>query len=74
MPRAKTDLEKVTIRLHAGDKSELDEFYPRSGHNRVIRNLVHQHIKMLREKLNQQRSTLDDDIEPGDITDGIGIE
>lgn len=73
MPRAKQDLEKVTIRLKTGHAQELNEFYPSMGYNRVIRDIVENHLKKLRERLNQKRSQLHDDIEPSDIAD-ISIE
>jgi len=48
------DLVKVTIRLYDGDKEELDEFYPSLGHNRVIRDLVRKHIRLLRERISHR--------------------
>ncbi len=67
MPRRKEDLEKVTVRLHTEDKGDIDEFYPTLGHNKVIRKLVSNHLKQLREKLNEKRSETHDDIPATDI-------
>ena len=67
MPRRKEDLEKITIRLHSGDKEELEEYYPQLGHNKVIRSLVRSHIKQLRAKLEQERNN-NESINPDDIT------
>lgn len=60
MPKDKS-LQKVTIRLHQGDKDIIDEFYPSLGHNQVIRKIVRNFCKQLQEKMNERRSP--DDIE-----------
>ncbi len=52
-------LVKITIRIFEGDKEELDEFYPLIGHNRAMREVIHKHIKLLKEK-QSQRSTVDE--------------
>lgn len=43
-------LEKVTIRLEAGDTEALQSFFPTTGYNVVIRELVHKYVKQLREQ------------------------
>jgi hypothetical protein len=69
MARQKQDLEKVTIRLHEGDKDILEKYYPRSGYNPVIRQLVRRHIKQLEEKFNTTRSQADDTADTIDLND-----
>lgn len=70
MPKkASTDLEKVTVRLHAGDKDALTKYYPMAGYNKAIRALIHQHVKALRAR-NEQETQHNDrpniDIDLGD--------
>lgn len=49
MPKlSELPLVKVTVRIFTGDKEILDELYPNQGHNIIIRELVHQHIKKVR--------------------------
>lgn len=43
-------MEKVTIRLETDDLNVLRRFYPRSGYNAAIRQLVHAHAKHLLEQ------------------------
>ena len=69
MPREKENLEKVTIRLHKGDKDEIDDFYPRLGHNKIIRKLVSDHLKKLRANVDDKRNQTDEPAsDPIDIT------
>ena len=56
MPRKREGLQKVSVRLYEGEKDELADFYP-EGHNWAIRNLVHAHLKKLKELRNHQIST-----------------
>ena len=42
-----TEIEKVTLRLFEGDKERLGEYYTDVGYQKVIRNLVRQHLEML---------------------------
>lgn len=51
MPK-KSDLplEFVGLRLVAGDKATLQEFYPTIGYNAAVRQIVHNHTKKLRER------------------------
>jgi hypothetical protein len=71
MPREKENLEKVTVRLYIGDKEELNSFYPQLGYNKVVRKLITDHLKKLRERVNQKRSETndDDDIDLSSIAD-----
>lgn len=68
MPRNKEDLEKITIRLHNGDKARLDEYHPQLGHNKVIRSLVRKYLKNLDAKLEERRET-DAGLNPDELTD-----
>ena len=56
---AKQDFEKVTIRLTRGAKDRINELYPNIGYNKVIRTLVDNFVKQIEEKINQD-STCDD--------------
>lgn len=49
MPRKYLDLERVTIRIHSGDREKLAAYYPRLGYNHAIRKLVRVHLKALDE-------------------------
>lgn len=59
MSRDEQILEKVTIRLHEGDKEILQDFYPKIGYNKAIRHIIHKHCKTLEEiaqrKANNER-------------------
>lgn len=63
MPRA--DLEKATVRLNRGDKDELSALFPNVGYNKVIRALVHNFLKSVKERAlqnlpaRQMQGTLD---------------
>jgi hypothetical protein len=54
------------MRFFEGDPERLEEFYPRAGYNKVIRALVHQHIRLLEEKASRKLS----DSELGESKDG----
>lgn len=43
-------LEMVSIRLYEGDRDTLASFYPSVGHNAAIREIVHRHARLLKEK------------------------
>lgn len=53
--KSERPLEKVTVRLHQGDKEALDSWYPHSGHNKVIRHLVASHLKQLEAEANKMQ-------------------
>ncbi len=57
-------LESTNIRLFAGDMERLCEYYPRVGANKVIRELVHQHLRSIEEAVRAAvpapRITIDD--------------
>lgn len=50
MPRPKSDLQKVTIRLYTGDKDDLDSLFPRLGYNKVIREHVRRLVTIMKER------------------------
>lgn len=56
MPRPREDLEKVNLRLIRGDVATLQKFYPNVNYNRVIRTIIHKHIRMLNERASQALS------------------
>ena len=49
MPRVKENLEIVTLRLSAGTRDKLTNFYRDLGYNRVIRLLVDKHLEQLEQ-------------------------
>lgn len=59
------DLEKITIRIHRGDKERLDFLYPKLGHTEVIRTLIRNHIRRIDEIANQQIPKLNATIDIG---------
>lgn len=65
---AALDLEKVTIRLHRGDKDEIQRIHPELGHNAVIREIVHawvrkeKHARSLRSHATQNLTDEDLDL------------
>lgn len=61
--------EKVTIRLHAGDKERLAHYYP-GGYNHAIREIVHTILRKLddRQAIETSPSTLDIKETPNDLT------
>jgi len=52
------DLQKVTIKLFDGDFRELGDLYPKSGANRIIREMVHRHIAVVKERAQQAVASL----------------
>ena len=58
----KSNLEKRTIRLYAGDAEKLAKFFPQVGYNLAIRTMVRNTIKKLEEEFQQklEASGLDD--------------
>jgi len=50
---ATQSLEKVTLRLFAGDKERIDELFPTMGHNKAIRLIVRKFIKEQQEARNK---------------------
>lgn len=68
--RKKGILEKKSLRLFQGDAAFIDECYPRAGHNIIIRSIVHNFVKKLREKTSQQE--IENEFGNG-IGDGISL-
>lgn len=68
---AKGDLEKVTIRLHAGDKDKLNDYYPHVGYNVVIRELVRNFIRKIEEKTSRQSEEHNININMEELDDDI---
>lgn len=50
-------LEKVTLNLFKGDFNRLREFHSNLGAGKVVRELVHAHIRRMEEQLNQTTPT-----------------
>lgn len=48
-------LSKHTLNLYRGEYGRLQEAYPRIGAGKIIRTLVHRHLR----ELDQQRDTVD---------------
>jgi len=44
-------VEKMTVRLYSGDYRRLGELHPHLGANKVIRELVRQHIQRVEAKI-----------------------
>ncbi len=44
------DKEKVTIRLHTGDRDRIRRFYPKLDYNKVIREIVKRHMDLVQAK------------------------
>lgn len=65
------DFERIPgIRLYRGDSARLNEYYPQAGYNRVIRQLVRQHLNKLDARFEQRISAkqlISEAIEKGDI-------
>lgn len=61
-------LQKVTLNLIEGDFAKLQEIYPRLGAGKVVRTLVHAHVRRIEETAQQVTSDLK--IEPEEILDG----
>lgn len=53
---AKADFEKVTIRLTRGAKERINELYPNIGYNKVIRTIVDNFVKKIEERINQNNT------------------
>jgi hypothetical protein len=47
----KAPVEKMTVRLYNGDYRRLAELHPNLGANKVIRELVRQHIQRIESKV-----------------------
>lgn len=43
-------LEMASIRLYEGDRDTLASFYPSIGYNAAVREIVHRHCRLLKEK------------------------
>lgn len=57
MTRRREDfpLRKVALNLFDGEFDELRRFYPASGAGKIVRTLVHQHLKRIKRKLEEHR-------------------
>lgn len=47
-------LQKVTLNLFEGEFARLQSLYPNLGAGRVVRDLVHSHLRSIDEKTNQR--------------------
>jgi len=61
-------LHKTTLNLVKGDFEKLQEAYPRLGAGKVVRELVHAHVRRIEEQAQQHFTELT--IEPEEILDG----
>ena len=68
MPRQNKDLEKVTVRIHRGDREILKQFYPSMGYNEAMRILIHNHCKALQERANLAEDEATTDLPDINIT------
>jgi hypothetical protein len=50
----KPPLKSVTVRLYEGDTEELSRFFPRQGYNMIIREKVHQLVRALQTREQEQ--------------------
>lgn len=49
------DFEKLPgVRLYSGDRARLESYYPQAGYNKVIRQLVRNHLSKLDAKFEQR--------------------
>lgn len=65
-------LQKHTLNLFEGDFIELGGLYPRSGAIKIIREMVHRHIAVCKEKAQRDSgalASLDIQLADGDTTD-----
>ena len=53
-PRAKSQLEKVTLNLFLGDKATLEAFFPAKGWSVAARELINNICRRLRESDSQE--------------------
>lgn len=49
------DYEKITLRIHQGDRERIQSYYPDFGYQLVIRQLVRQHLEMLDQQAGVDR-------------------
>ena len=49
MPKAKSDLEMVAVRLYHGDRERLQRLFPVAGYNKAIRELVRKYLARVDE-------------------------
>ena len=52
--RNKGKLVKKGLRLFEGDSEVIDEFFPKAGHNVIVRLLVRDFVKKLQANFNQK--------------------
>jgi hypothetical protein len=67
--KGKRKLVKVTIRLYEGQAEFLDEVYPTSGYNKVIRALISKHQQHVEAAGNKASTNLKNiTVDIGDLT------
>lgn len=64
---SRPQLEKVTIRTFKGDCAELAALFPAAGYNKVIRHMIRNLIKSVKEK-SQQKQQVNFETQPIDVT------
>lgn len=63
-------LQKVTVKLFEGDFQEMAGLYPKTGANKIIRELIHRHIAVAKEMAQKQVGALAQlDIDLSDVED-----
>tara|TARA_R110000868_G_scaffold134284_4_gene346201 strand:+ start:634 stop:840 length:207 start_codon:yes stop_codon:yes gene_type:complete len=51
-------IQKCTLNLYAGEFAKLQELYPRAGAAKVVRELVHAHLRNIEEQVAQQTTPI----------------
>lgn len=59
--------EKKTVRFFKGETDELSAMFPKIGYNKVVRQLVHNLIKTVNEKVNQKQNLSVPDLTPSEV-------
>lgn len=52
------DLKKVTVKLFEGDFEAMQDLYPKSGANKIIREMIHRHIAVCKELAQKNQGAL----------------
>lgn len=65
-------LEIITIKLFDGDRAALQNFYPGVGYNAVIRKLVDNHVRKLREREARSGVKRNVRLDPAELADIAG--
>ena len=62
MARSSEDIPLVitTIRIFKGDLQELQRLYPRSGASKIIRNLIRNHLKKVKERAQERIANMEE--------------